>query len=554
MDLYPLACPWSFLTGGQGRLGSRRLEGRRKQRRWLALLVSLQCGVFSFLALDSPASPSRVKWQHSAPFSAGQRRALFFLYSQALLVCRTDFSGLDGGRSTLATTLSQVRPVVGYASAPDLFPQPVGAPSSSDPCKHNNILHHSNSRSIHSRKRVSPPLLHVTSPSPLGQESGNQVSGGSSASSSMPSACPSRRSPPPPVVPLAPGGVRWLKASELDLPDIGALIPMEKHLSPQTVALWTSSDLIRHSAPGPTPESAMLVTDDEWVAAVVRLRGSSLLTSLPLKDVAVSPLGDTLRSGVFCLVKKVNADGSVVVRLIIDRRPQNYWEYNLPGLELPHAVMFTKFILSPEKMIRLSLRDASNFYYMLKVPESRLPWQAVGPPVSQNWLESGCPLEGWTAEEIFRPLHDVLVQPCFRALAMGDGNGVITAEEWHRTVLLENSVYTPQEEILYGRDPPPGQCWAGVMIDDLATIQEISKSDFAQDRPHRDKAIMAAADEVYASVDLHEKASKRQRDLPGGKVWGRNSTKRYGQALISSSRFSLSPVFCWPLPPSSRKS
>ena len=197
MDLYPLACPWSFLTGDLGRLGSRRLEGRREQRRWLALLVSLQCGVFSYLSLDSPTSPSRVKWQHSAPFSAGQRRALSFLYSQALLVCRTDFSGLAGGRSTLATTLSQMRPVVGYASAPDLFPQPVGVSSSSDPCKHNNILHHSNARSIHSRKRVSPPLLHVTSPSPLGQESGNQVSGGSSASSSIPRSCPPRRSPPP---------------------------------------------------------------------------------------------------------------------------------------------------------------------------------------------------------------------------------------------------------------------------------------------------------------------------------------------------------------------
>jgi hypothetical protein len=31
---------------------------------------------------------------------------------------------------------------------------------------------------------------------------------------------------------------------------------------------------------------------------------------------------------------------------------------------------------------------------------------------------------------------------------------------------------------------------------------------------------MAAADAVYQSVGLPEKAEKRQRDLPGGRAWG----------------------------------
>ena len=58
------------------------------------------------------------------------------------------------------------------------------------------------------------------------------------------------------------------------------------------------------------------------------------------------------------------------------------------------------------------------------------------------------------------------------------------------------------------------------MIDDLATVQRLSRRDRTKHTHARDQEIMAAGDAAYASLGLPKKASKRQRDLAGGRVWG----------------------------------
>ena len=88
-----------------------------------------------------------------------------------------------------------------------------------------------------------------------------------------------------------------------------------------------------------------------------------LLGFLPLDQVARSSNGQILRSGAFGIRKS-----SGLLRLILDRRLPNHYEKNLPGLVLPHGVCFCKFLLQAGEMIRLNLRDASNFCYLLKVP------------------------------------------------------------------------------------------------------------------------------------------------------------------------------------------
>eukprot|EP00972_Heterocapsa_arctica_P058666 8650538-Heterocapsa_arctica.AAC.1 len=68
-----------------------------------------------------------------------------------------------------------------------------------------------------------------------------------------------------PIIPK-PGNVRWVSASELDLPTEGAVLPVVEHLSKLTLHLWTNpEELVLNNRPGPTPETAMLITDLEFV-------------------------------------------------------------------------------------------------------------------------------------------------------------------------------------------------------------------------------------------------------------------------------------------------
>eukprot|EP00972_Heterocapsa_arctica_P005264 780128-Heterocapsa_arctica.AAC.1 len=108
--------------------------------------------------------------------------------------------------------------------------------------------------------------------------------------------------------------------------------------------------------------------------------------------------------------------------MTLDRWPANYYEATLPGLHLPRSVCFAKFLLSPNEVLRLHLRDASNYYYLLRVPDARLPFQGIGPPVNVFWWDVGCP-DDWQEKDIFN--GGALLQPTFRAVLMGDINGVV---------------------------------------------------------------------------------------------------------------------------------
>jgi hypothetical protein len=138
---------------------------------------------------------------------------------------------------------------------------------------------------------------------------------------------------------------------------------------------------------------------------------------LKLNEVARDPVTDLpLQAGAFGLVKKV-VDGRVVVRLIIDRRSQNHYEHVVSGLHMPHSSCFTKLALGPNQQIRLSLRDASIFYYLLQAPKERLPYQGLGPSVSREWWEAGCP--DWSPARVLDSSLEQ-IQPVFLAVAMGD--------------------------------------------------------------------------------------------------------------------------------------
>ena len=99
--------------------------------------------------------------------------------------------------------------------------------------------------------------------------------------------------------------------------------------------------------------------------------------------------------------------------------------------------------------MRLSLRDTSNFYYLLRVTSARLLYQGVGPSVSRAWYSLGCP---WPVEDL-KEIYGGgdLIQPILLVVLQGDLNGVHVGQEVHRNLLLQNQVCDLSEEIMLGR-------------------------------------------------------------------------------------------------------
>ena len=74
---------------------------------------------------------------------------------------------------------------------------------------------------------------------------------------------------------------------------------------------------------------------------------------------------------------------------------------------------FMRVELGPDEVIRTSLRDGKDQYHILRQEDARIPWQAFGQPVDNDWfpeepaVRNGAP---W-------------LQPCFRTLRASESDG-----------------------------------------------------------------------------------------------------------------------------------
>ena len=161
---------------------------------------------------------------------------------------------------------------------------------------------------------------------------------------------------------------------------------------------------------------------------------------------------------------------------------------------MPHPSCFAKMLVSPGQAMRLSLKDARNFYYLLAVPPERLPFQGIGPAVDAGWWNAGCPAlgEAWPELWVFpdtreleealrvvkgdvkqlpsglRELEARLVQPVLAGVMMGDINGVVVGQEVHLAMIESTDALEPGELVVLGQAAPRSgdeALWAGVYID-----------------------------------------------------------------------------------------
>ena len=88
-------------------------------------------------------------------------------------------------------------------------------------------------------------------------------------------------------------------------------------------------------------------------------------------------------------------------RLLFDRRPLNAVEERLYGLPLPFPGDFVRFELGPEEVIRTSLRDGKDQYYIFRQDDARIQWQAFGQPARARCARRCAVVEtllqGWNA-------------------------------------------------------------------------------------------------------------------------------------------------------------
>ena len=71
---------------------------------------------------------------------------------------------------------------------------------------------------------------------------------------------------------------------------------------------------------------------------------------------------------------------------VLQRRTTQGAAARLHGLPLPFAGDFVRLELGPEGVLRTSLREGKDQYYILRQDDARIPWQAFGQPVDNDWF------------------------------------------------------------------------------------------------------------------------------------------------------------------------
>ena len=129
-------------------------------------------------------------------------------------------------------------------------------------------------------------------------------------------------------------------------------------------------------------------------------------------------------------------------RLLLDRRPLNAIEDSFVGEALPFAGDFVRLELGPDEIIRTSLRDGKDQYYVLDPGDARVDWQAFGWPVDLDWFP-----------DVVIPGAPYL-QPCFLGLMQGYHNAADIAEAVGRAILCDSGAFPVDDLMPAGRRPP----------------------------------------------------------------------------------------------------
>ena len=323
------------------------------------------------------------------------------------------------------------------------------------------------------------------------------------------------------------GQLRSVTAERIDMPSPGlaATIHCTPWMAPFNLKCWCSRERMYSAWAGLSleeiphaPDPAFLCSGEEFLRLIIRMRDAGMICVLDEGDVALSAKGIPLVASIFCI-----SEHGQVLRLIADRRPQNFYEQSLTNLQLPNSSMFTQFVIPENYSDRLSLRDASSYYFRNRLPSARVPYNVLGTPISKTWWlgnRSDLPASGsagLVGEAV--AIHD-RCRVALLCLGQGGLNGVLVGESIHRNILWHGRCFQPFGEMICGDPVPHSLCWCGICIDDVGIVQSGGERTFLRGNVLRGDEVLCKVDSVSAGNLLLEKACKRQRKLLSGKTWG----------------------------------
>eukprot|EP00971_Amphidinium_carterae_P119911 2375155-Amphidinium_carterae.1 len=251
----------------------------------------------------------------------------------------------------------------------------------------------------------------------------------------------------------------------------------------------------------------------------------SLVTLRP-RAVCSQHNGRVVKAGLFGVPKK----GSENARIIVDRRAQNHLEHSLRSvlalhrdagllstdeykviakhIVLPYAGMFNRLLLPSQGGVLIYAEDASDYYYLLQWPESKISETVVGPGLRPHELKESVLQE---AEAMFGRQDEWFA--CLTAPAMGDQKAPEVAQLAHSWLLSECGAIDETCRMCYGSPCPLGQRWAGAYVDDFADItafdERCSSGPFSRAAvAESSHANVSSVRSQYATVGVVRKESK----------------------------------------------
>ena len=221
-----------------------------------------------------------------------------------------------------------------------------------------------------------------------------------------------------------------MDTNRLAVPEQAGTVKPEEWLPRSKRELFTAprqSGLAR----GPTPRGCYMVSRAEEDRLRKRLLDSKMAALIPESEVPLTPEGNPLLAGLFCVGHKPTTD-----RMIFDRRPGNHLDLRFGWCRLPLGSQLTQMVVEPHESVRGSGDDLRAFFYCLRNWPAHVRYNAFGRSfLGDDWVSYGA-----RCGQRYRLA--LLVVP------MGDCNAVDVAQESHRAVLHQFSCLDRRHEIV----------------------------------------------------------------------------------------------------------
>ena len=128
----------------------------------------------------------------------------------------------------------------------------------------------------------------------------------------------------------------WIVPDALDVPEKGAKASVEEVCPQSFVEVWCNPEkMVARRRIGLVPAASFLADKKEWMKVLLSFRSWDMATALLVVEMALAPGSSRPVAGAFSIQKE-----SGRLRIIIDRQPWNFWEFDIKATEPATLCLF----------------------------------------------------------------------------------------------------------------------------------------------------------------------------------------------------------------------